>query len=192
MILSFLFSKTGVDFSLLIVRLTKPCNWHYGQMDSSVLSTLCNPIDCRTPGFPVLHHLAELAQTDVHWAQDAIQSFHPQSSPSPPTFNLCQHQGLFQWVGSWHQVDKVLELQLQYEFSSPRDSQESSSMPQLKSINSSELSFPHCPIFIYIYTWLLEKPYLWLDESLKAKWHPCFLICCLEKLWLFFQRASIL
>ena len=66
MILSFLFSKTGVDFSLLIVRLTKPCNWHYGQMDSSVLSTLCNPMDCRTPGFPVLHHLAELAQTDVH------------------------------------------------------------------------------------------------------------------------------
>ena len=124
----------------------------------SVVSTLCDPMDCRTSGFPVLHYLAELAQTDVHWAQDAIQSSHPQSSPSLPAFNLCQHQGLFQWVGSSHQVAKVLELQLQYESSSPRDSQESSPIPQLKSINSSELSFPSCPIFIYIHTWLLEKP----------------------------------
>ena len=66
--------------------------------------------DCSTPGFPVLHHLPELAQTHVHGASDAIQSFHPLSSPSP-AFSLSQHQGLFQWVGSSHQMAKVLELQ---------------------------------------------------------------------------------
>ena len=78
--------------------------------------TLCNPMDCSTPGFPVLHHLPELAKTHVHWVCDAIQPSHPLSSPSPPTFNLSQHQGLFQWVSSSHQVAKVLELQLQDQF----------------------------------------------------------------------------
>ena len=72
--------------------------------------TLCNPIDCCTPGFPVLHHLPELAQTHVHWVGDAIQPPHPVSSPSPPAFYISQHQGLFQWVGSLHQVAKVFEL----------------------------------------------------------------------------------
>ena len=57
--------------------------------------TLCEPMDCSTPGFPVLHHLLELAQTLVHWVCDAIQPFHPLSSPSPPVFNLSQHQDLF-------------------------------------------------------------------------------------------------
>ena len=56
---------------------------------------LCNPLDCSTPGFPVLHHLPELPQTHAHWVGDAIQPSHPLSSPSPPTFNLSQHQGLF-------------------------------------------------------------------------------------------------
>ena len=62
--------------------------------------TLCNPMDCRTPGFPVHHQLPELAQTHVHWVGDAIQPSHPLSSPSPPAFNLSQHQSLFQWVSS--------------------------------------------------------------------------------------------
>ena len=53
-----------------------------------------------TPGFPVHRQLPELAQTHVHWVSDAIQSSHPLSSPSPPAFNLCQNQGLFQWVSS--------------------------------------------------------------------------------------------
>ena len=75
----------------------------------------CDPTDCSTPGFPVLHHLLELAQTHVHWVSDAIQLGHPLSSPSP-AFNLSQHQGLFQWVSSLHQVAKVLEVQLQYQF----------------------------------------------------------------------------
>ena len=69
-------------------------------------------MDCSTPGFPVLHHFLEFAQTHVHWVGAAIQPFHPLSSPSP-AFNLTQHQGLFQWVDSSHQVAKILELQLQ-------------------------------------------------------------------------------
>ena len=69
-------------------------------------------MDCTTPGFPVLHHLLESVQTHVHWVSDAIQSSRPLLSPSPPAFNLSQHQGLFQWVGSSHQVAKILELQI--------------------------------------------------------------------------------
>ena len=72
---------------------------------------LSDPMDCTTPGFPVLHHLPDFSQTHVHGLDDAIQSFHPLSPPFPPAFNLSQHQGLFQWVGSLHQVAKVLELQ---------------------------------------------------------------------------------
>ena len=60
--------------------------------------TLCNPMDCSTPGFPVHHQLPELAQTQVNLVSDAIQPPHPLSSPAPPAFNLSQHQGLFQWV----------------------------------------------------------------------------------------------
>ena len=71
--------------------------------------------DCSTPGFPVHHQLLELAQTHVHRGGDAIQPSHPLSSPSPPAFNLSQHQGLFQWVSSLHQVAKVLEFQLQHQ-----------------------------------------------------------------------------
>ena len=77
--------------------------------------TLCDPMDCITPGFPALHHLLELAQTHVHWVDDAIQPSHPLSSPSPPAFNLSQHQGLFQWVSYLHQVAKLWELQLQHQ-----------------------------------------------------------------------------
>ena len=77
--------------------------------------TLCDPMDCCMPGFPVHHQLRELTQTPVHWVSDAIQPSHPLSSPSPPVFNLSQHQGLFQWVSSLHQVAKVLEFQLQHQ-----------------------------------------------------------------------------
>ena len=70
-------------------------------------------MDCSTPGFPVLHHLLEFAQTQVHWVGDAIEPSHPLLSPSPFVFNLSQHQGLFQLVGSSYHVAKVLELQLQ-------------------------------------------------------------------------------
>ena len=77
--------------------------------------TLCDSMNCSTPGFPVLRHLPELAQTHVHWVSDAIQPSHPLSSPSLPAFNLSQHQNVFQWVSSLHQVAKVLELQLQHQ-----------------------------------------------------------------------------
>ena len=66
------------------------------------------PMDCSTPGFPVHHQLRELTQTHVHRVGDAIQQFHPLLSPSPPAFDLSQHQGLFQWISSLHQVVKVL------------------------------------------------------------------------------------
>ena len=69
---------------------------------------------CSTPDFPVLHHLPELAQTHVRWVGDAVQPSHPLSSPSPPAFSLSQHQGLFQWVSSSHQVARRMELQLQH------------------------------------------------------------------------------
>ena len=69
--------------------------------------TLCNPMDCSTPGFPVQHQLPELVQTHVHWIDDAIQPSHPLSSPSHPVFNLSQHQGFFQWVNSLHQVASI-------------------------------------------------------------------------------------
>ena len=117
-----------------------------------------------------LHHIRlpcpsptlELAQTHVYRVGDAIQPSHP-LSPSPPVFNLSQHQGLFQWVSSSHQGAKVLEFQLQHQSfhwifrtdflwdglvwppTSPRDSQESSPTPQFKSINSSALSFTYSP-----------------------------------------------
>ena len=76
---------------------------------------LCNPMDCSTPGLPVHHQLPEFTQTHFHWVSDAIQQSNPLSSPSPPAFNLSQHQGLFQGVSSSHQVAKVLELQLQHQ-----------------------------------------------------------------------------
>ena len=116
--------------------------------------TLCDPMNRSTPGLPVHHQLPESAQAHVHWVGDAIQPSHPLSTPSPPDFNLSQHQGLFQWVSSSHQVAKVLEVQLQHQsfqwifrtdflqdwlVGSPcslRDSQESSPAPQFKSINS--------------------------------------------------------
>ena len=77
--------------------------------------TLCYPMDCSVPGLPVHHQLLEFTQTHAHWISDGILPSHPLSSPSPPTFNLRQHQGLFQWVISSHQVAKVLELQLQHQ-----------------------------------------------------------------------------
>ena len=77
--------------------------------------TLGNPMDCSMPGFPVHHQLPEFTQTHVHWVGDAIQTSHPLLSPSPPAFNLSQHQGFSQRVSSLHQVAKVLEPQLQHQ-----------------------------------------------------------------------------
>ena len=76
--------------------------------------TLGNPMNHSMPGLPVHHQLLEFTQTHVHWVSDAIQPSHPLPSPSPPALNLSQHQGLFKWVSSLHEVAKVLEFQLQH------------------------------------------------------------------------------
>ena len=77
--------------------------------------TLCDPMDCSPLGFPIHQQFLEFTQTHVHRVGDAIQPSHPLSSPSPRAFNLSQHQGLFQWVSSSHQVVKILEFQLQHQ-----------------------------------------------------------------------------
>ena len=74
--------------------------------------TLCDPMNRSTPGLPVYHQLPEFTQTHVHQVGDAIQPSHPLSSPPPPSTNPSQHQSLFQWVNSSHEVAKVLEFQL--------------------------------------------------------------------------------
>ena len=77
--------------------------------------TLCNPMDCSTPGLPVHHQIPELTQTRVHRVSDAIQPSHPLLSPPPPALSLSQHQGLFKCVSSSHQVAEISELQLQHQ-----------------------------------------------------------------------------
>ena len=79
---------------------------------AKLCQTLCDPMDCKKPGSFVLHYLPAFAQNYVHWVSDAIQPSHALLPPSPFAFSLSQHQDLFQWVSSWHQVAKVLELQL--------------------------------------------------------------------------------
>ena len=142
--------------------------------------TTCNPTNCSKPGFSVPHQHPELAQTHVNWVSDYIQSSHPLSSPSPP-FNLSQHQGPFQWVTSSHQVANVLEFQPQrHSFQwilrtdflkdwpvwspcSPRDSQESFSTPQFKSVNSKALSLLYGPTLTY--TWVYFSHIYWKNHS---------------------------
>ena len=109
--------------------------------------TFCDPVDCSMPGSPVFHYPLELAQTHVHCIGDAIQPSQPLLSPSPPALNLSQHQGVFQWVSSSHQVAKVLELPSNeysglmsfridwFDFLAVQGTLESSPAPQLESIN---------------------------------------------------------
>ena len=148
----------GIPHCLCLASLIFACQFLFSSVQFSSISqscpTLCNPMDCSTPGLPVHHQLPEFTQTHVHWVGDAIQPPHPLLSPSPPTFNLSQHQGLFQWVISFHEVAKVLEFQLQHQSfrielvgssCSPRHSQESSPTSQFKSFSSSVLSFLYSP-----------------------------------------------
>ena len=86
------------------------------QFSHSVVSDSLRPHGLRHASLPVHHQLLEFTHTLVRWVGDAIQPSHPLSSPSPPAFNLSQHQGLFKWVGSLHQAAKVLEFQLQHQF----------------------------------------------------------------------------
>ena len=87
------------------------------QFSSGAQSCLtdCNPMDCSMLSFPVHHQLPEFTQNHVHWVSDTIQPSHPLSSPSALAFNRSQHQGLFEWVSSLHQVAEVLGFQLQHQ-----------------------------------------------------------------------------
>ena len=77
--------------------------------------TLCNPMDCSMPGFPILHYLLKFAQIHIHWVSDATQPSHPLLPSTPFAFNLSQNQGVFQWVIPLHRVAKILEVQLQHQ-----------------------------------------------------------------------------
>ena len=142
--------------------------FHFRSIAQSCL-TLCDPMNRSTPGLPVHHQLPEFTQTHVHRVSDAIQPSHPLSSLSPPALNPSQHQSLFQWVNSLHEVAKVLEFQPQHHSfqrnpradllqnglvgcpCSPKDSQESSPASQFKSINFLVLSFLHSPTLTSIH-----------------------------------------
>ena len=132
--------------------------------------TLWDPVDCSTPGFPVLHHLLELARTHVHWVGDAIQPSYPLSCPFP-AFSLSQNQDLFQWESSSHQVAKVLELQLQHQSFQWMNIQDwfplgltglillsrvfsSTTVQNHQSFSAQPSLWPNC----HIQTWLLTKP----------------------------------
>ena len=113
------------NFLLLDGAVLLPCSLAWGSpiLDSMVqfssvaqlCPTLCDPMNRSMPGLPVHHKLPEFTQTHAHWVGDAIQPSHPLSSPSPPAPNPFQHQGLFHWVNSSHEVAKVLEFQLQHQ-----------------------------------------------------------------------------
>ena len=174
---STLYNKALTWDSLNVYQLgtgSKSCSVQYGSVTQSCL-TLCDPMDCSTPGLPVHHQLPEFTQTHVHWVSDAIQPPHPLLSPSPPTFNLSQHQGLFKWISSSHQVAKYWSFSIvpSSEYSglisfkmdwldlltvqSPYR-QESDPTPQFKSINSSALSFLYSPTLTSIHDyWKIQS-----------------------------------
>ena len=135
--------------------------------------TLCDPMDCNMPGCPVHHQLLKFTQTHVLWVCDVIQPSHPPSPSSPLAFNLSQHQGLFQWVISSHQVGQsfgasalvsVLPMSIQGWFSlgligliaflSKGFSQESSLAPQFKGINSSLLIICFIMFYYFFKLWM--------------------------------------
>ena len=126
----------------------------------------CNPMDCSTPGFPILHYLPEFAKTHVHGVIDAIQPSHLLSIPSPPAFNLSQHRGFsnesalsIRWpnIGVSASVS-VLPMNIQgWSPCSPRDSQESSPAPQFESLSSQNQRSPSSWSNSYTCTWLPAK-----------------------------------
>ena len=101
----------NLSFPFIFSTSTKFVPWFQNWTETCSVAqsclTLCNPMDCSTPGFPILHHLLELAQTLLHWVSDAIHLSHPLLTPPPPAFYFPQHQGLFQWVGSSLQMVKL-------------------------------------------------------------------------------------
>ena len=146
--------------------------WVYNPSNVQSLSrvwALCDPKDCSTPGFPVLHQLLELTQTRVRWVGDAIQTSHPLSSPSPPAFNLSQHRVFsresvlcIRWPKYWNFSFSIspsneysglisFRIWLLWSPCCPRDSQESSPTQQFKSIISLVLTLLYGPTLTSIY-----------------------------------------
>ena len=108
----------GLFFLLLLfnyIRSVRTDIHQYISSNAQSCQTLCDPMDCSTPGLLLQHQLPENTQTHVYWVSDAIQPSQNLPSPTPPAFNLSQHQGLFKWVSSSHQVAKVLEFQVQHQ-----------------------------------------------------------------------------
>ena len=148
----------------------------YNSISCSLCQTFCNPMDCSMPGLPVYRQLSEFTQSHVHWVSDAVQPSHSLSSPSSPAFSLFQHQEIFKWVTTLHQVAKVLGFQLEHDSfqwvfrtaflsdglvespCSPRDSQESSPTSQFKSMNSLALSFLYSPTLTSIHDYWKNQP----------------------------------
>ena len=106
------FSNTNGSHQGTVSRTTPNCKYYQFSSVAQSCPTLCHPMNLTTPGLPVHHHLLKLTQTHVHRVGDTIQPSHPLSSPSPPAPNPSQHQSLFQWVNSSHEVAKVLQFQL--------------------------------------------------------------------------------
>ena len=140
------------------------CYWSVAKL----YLTLCDPMDCSTPGFPVLLYLPEFGQTHAHWVGDAIQPPHLLLSPSPLVFNLSQHQGLFQWFSSSHQIigASVLPMNIQGWFTLGLTGLISLQSKGLSRVFSNTIAQKHqffgVQLFLWfsshIHTWLLEKP----------------------------------
>ena len=158
--------------------------------------TLCDPMDCSTPGFPVLHYLPRFVQTHVHWVDDAIQPSHPLLYPSPPAFYLSQHQGIFQWVNSCIRWPKNWSFSFSISPSNEYPGLISFSIDwydllagqgTLKSLlkhHSLKASILWPSAFFIVQ---LSHPFMttgktivWLYKPLLAKWCLCFLIHCLR------------
>ena len=169
--------------------------------------TLCDLMNHSTPGLPVHHQLLESTQTHVHLVGDAIQPSYPLLSPSPPALSLSQHQGLFQWVSSSHQVVTVLEFQLQHQsfqwtpglISFRRDWLDllavQGTLKSLLQYHSSKASIFRCSAFFIVQC---SHPYMTTGKTIAStrqtfvgKVCVCFLICCLSWSWLSFQGESI-
>ena len=143
--------------------------------------TLCDPMDCNsTPGFPVHDQLPGFTQTHVHWVSAAIQPSHPLSSPFSPAPNPSQHQSLFQWVNSLHEVAKVLEFLSALASFLPKKSQgwshsewtgwislQSKGLSRVSNTTVQKHQFfgtqPSSQSNSHIHTWPQEKPQPWLD-----------------------------
>ena len=151
------------------------CNEIYSSVAQSC-PTLCNPMDCSTPGSPVHHQHLEVAQIHVHWVDAAIQPSHPLQSPSSPALNLSQHQGLskesvlrIRWpkycsfsfsIRPSNEYSGLISFRMDWLdlLTVQGTLKESSPTPQFKNINSSVLSLLYDRLNSYIHIWLLEKP----------------------------------